>query len=348
MKLSEFDFELPQELIAQEPADERDGSRLLVLDRGSETLSHAVFSDLPGFLPGRPLMVFNDTRVLPARLIGHYEGSGKKAELLLVRECEKDRWEALLKGVAKLEPGTRFVFGEGALTAVFRERARDRGVFDLNYEGDLAAVLKRIAYAPLPPYIRRSGDEPESARSRDQDRYQTVYAATEGAIAAPTAGLHFTDAMLDSLRADHADTVFVTLHVGVGTFQPVRTETVTDHRMQPESFHVSAQAAKKLRAAKQAGQPILAVGSTSTRVLESLELETLSEGETSGWTDRFLYPGQSFNNVDHLLTNFHLPKSTLYLLVCAFAGKETMERAYREAIKNGYRFFSYGDAMLIL
>ncbi len=345
MKLSEFDFELPPELIAQAPASKRDGSRLLVYDRRTQTIAHAVFADLPAFLPQRALLVFNDTRVLPAKLIGNFKESGKKVELLLVRERAPKCWEALLKGVGRLTPGTGLEFGGGALKAVFRERSGDRGLFDLHYEGELAAILKRIAFAPLPPYIQRKETQQDGTRTEDQARYQTVYAASEGAIAAPTAGLHFTGEMLASLEQDK---IFVTLHVGVGTFQPIRVETVTQHKMEPEFYRVSAEAASKLHAAKQAGQPILAVGSTSTRVLESLDLDVEIKEERTGWTDRFLYPGQPFKNVDHLLTNFHLPKSTLYLLVCAFAGKGAMERAYQEAIQKGYRFFSYGDAMLIL
>ena len=351
MKLSDFDFELPPERIAQEPAPRRDGSRLMVVNRKTGAFTHTGFADLPAHLPPNPLLVFNDTRVLPARLRGQRMDSGARTEMLLIRETGPKRWEALVKGLGKMRPGTGLVFGDGALKAILRDRAADRGVFELEYQGDLGDVLRAVGYAPLPPYIKRPEGNSGELRQRDQERYQTVFAAQEGAIAAPTAGLHFTPAMMETLKNEVAETVFLTLHVGVGTFQPIRSEDVVSHTMVPEYFRISGDAFRRLQRARKEAQPIVAVGSTSTRVLESVDLNSVGSAlneEVSGWTGKFIYPGMDFDNVDVLLTNFHLPKSTLYLLVCAFAGKELMQRAYREAIQMEYRFFSYGDAMLIL
>jgi S-adenosylmethionine:tRNA ribosyltransferase-isomerase len=354
MKLSDYDFQLPAELIAQAPAPERDSSRLMVVDRASGTIRHETFIDIRRYLADRPVMAFNDTRVFPARLCGHMKNTGKSKEILLVREQEPGLWTALVRGLAKIKPGTEIVFGSGELTATLVGRADgdEKGLFRLVAAGGttLAAVIGKIGLAPLPPYIRRGAASPNAVPNdaTDKLRYQTVYAKETGAIAAPTAGLHFSLALMEDIRAHHAECVFLTLHVGPGTFTPLRVEEFREHRLDKEFFRVPAATWNSIHAAKAEKRPILAVGTTSTRVIESLDFRAPVEEDITGWTDRFIYPGQTFATVTRLLTNFHLPKSSLYLLVCAFAGKELMERAYTSAIAEQYRFFSYGDAMLIL
>ena len=348
LKLSDFDFDLPEKLIAQKPAKLRDRSRLMILDRKTGAIGHAVFSDLPHHLPAPSLMVFNDTKVIPAKLLGHLVNGGRAVEILLLRENNDDHWEALVKGLGKLKEGTEIKFGGEPLKATLTARQDDRAILKLTCPGNLKQVLNRVATTPLPPYIHRSTAAEENLTELDRKRYQTVFAKHAGAIAAPTAGLHFTPKLLESLDREGINCAFLTLHVGVGTFQPIRSEDIREHNMEAEPFHVPAETLKELVRARKRGQDIIAVGSTSTRVLESMNLDAVMEGDISGWTDRFIYPGQELKAVDRLLTNFHLPKSTLYLLVCAFAGKDLIERAYREAIGHNYRFFSYGDAMLIL
>jgi S-adenosylmethionine:tRNA ribosyltransferase-isomerase len=347
-KLSDFDFDLPEELIAQKPVKLRDQSRLMILDRKIGTIDHAVFSDLPLHLPTPALMVFNDTKVIPAKLHGHLVSSGRGVEILLLRENDDDHWEALVKGLGKLKDGTEIGFGGEPLKATLTTRQNDRAILKLTCPGNLKLVLNRVATTPLPPYIHRDATTDENLNELDQKRYQTVFAKHAGAIAAPTAGLHFTPKLLKSLDREGINRTFLTLHVGVGTFQPIRSEDIRKHNMEAEQFHVTAETLKELARARKRGQDIIAVGSTSTRVLESMNLDAVIHGDISGWTDRFIYPGQELKAVDGLLTNFHLPKSTLYLLVCAFAGKDLIEKAYRAAVEHKYRFFSYGDAMLIL
>jgi S-adenosylmethionine:tRNA ribosyltransferase-isomerase len=347
-KLSDFDFDLPEELIAQKPVKLRDRSRLMILDRKSGAIEHAVFSDLPRHLPTPSLIVFNDTKVTPAKLQGHLVSSGRVVEILLLRENDDGYWEALIKGLGKLKEGAEIGFGGEPLKATLTARQSDRAILKLTCPGDLRQVLNRIATTPLPPYIRRDATVKKNLTELDRKRYQTVFAKHAGAIAAPTAGLHFTPKLLESLGREGICCAFLTLHVGVGTFRPIRSEDIREHTMEAEQFHVPTVTLKKLIRARKTGQDIIAVGSTSTRVLESMNLDAVMGRDISGWTDRFVYPGQKFKAVDRLLTNFHLPKSTLYLLVCAFAGKDLVERAYREAIEHNYRFFSYGDAMLIL
>ena len=347
-KLSAFDFDLPGELIAQKPVKLRDRSRLMILDRKTGAIEHAVFSDLPHHLPTPSLMVFNDTKVIPAKLQGHLVSGGREVEILLLRENDDDHWEALVKGLGKLKKGTEIGFGGEPLKATLTARQNDRAILKLTCPGDLRLVLNRVATTPLPPYIHRDAATEESLIELDRKRYQTVFAKHAGAIAAPTAGLHFTPKLLESLDREGVTCAFLTLHVGVGTFQPIRSEDIREHNMEAEQFHVPAGTLKELVRARKTGQDIIAVGSTSTRVLESMNLDAVIDGDISGWTDRFIYPGQKLKAVDGLLTNFHLPKSTLYLLVCAFAGKDLIEKAYRVAIEHNYRFFSYGDAMLIL
>ena len=349
MKLSDFDFDLPAELIAQTPQEIRDRSRLMVVDRNTGTIEHAEFHRLPRYLgSGRPLMVFNNTRVIPAKLIGCKKGTQHAVEMLLVREIEPQLWEALVKGLKKLRPGTEFVFGDGRLTAVLENRKDDKALLRLNYSGDLSRLLEEVAHMPLPPYIRRNSGDSADLRRLDRERYQTVYAAHPGAIAAPTAGLHFTKELLEKIEASEADTAFVTLHVGVGTFKPIHEENIGRHIMEEEEYHVPTDTWNRIYEAKREGRKVLAVGTTTTRVLESISVTAPAEDPVSGRTRRFIYPGYRFQTIDQLLTNFHLPKSTLYLMVCAFAGKELIQKAYREAVRQKYRFFSYGDAMLIL
>lgn len=348
MKLSDYDFNLPQELIAQTPTEHRDQSRLMVVDRTTSTISHDVFSNLCRYLPGHPLMVFNDTRVIPAKLPGVRKESGKYVEFILIRETEPTVWEALVKGLGKMKPGTEFSLCDGAVTAILKDRRDNRAILKLIYQGELRSILDASAKMPLPPYIRRNSHDNAELLEMDRQRYQTVYSANEGGIAAPTAGLHFTPRLMDEIGSGNADLAFLTLHVGVGTFMPIRTQDVRDHKMQREDFLIQKETWNRLVSAKKQGQKILAVGTTTTRVLESLSFDFQTEKDVPGGTEIFIFPGRKFRTVNHLLTNFHLPKSTLFLLVCAFSGTNLMLKAYEEAIRNEYRFFSYGDAMLIL
>ena len=347
MKLSEFDFQLPTELIAQAPSPQRGESRLLVLDRSTATIEHVSFADLPQYLENNPIMVFNDTRVLPAKLEGTTGEHEKHIEVLLVKEEAPGTWQALLKDLKKYKPGQKLVFGKGRLQAEFIERKDDTGLIRFALNHNLVKELEEFGKMPLPHYIRRSSHDDAATEQQDRERYQTVFARHTGAIAAPTAGLHFNGKLLKKLE-NHAELVYLTLHVGPGTFQSVRVEDIREHTMMEEYFNIPSNTWNTILRAKNEDRKILTVGTTSTRVLESVELNREEGSDVSGWTDRFIYPGQVFNNIDHLLTNFHLPKSTLYMLVCAFAGPSLMQKTYKEAIREKYRFFSYGDAMLIL
>ena len=347
MKLSDFDFDLPEELIAQTPSPERGESRLLVLDRSTATLEHSSFSELSKYLKDHPIMVFNDTRVLPAKLEGTAGEQGKNIEILLVKEEEPGTWQVLLKDLKKYKPGQLLVFGKGRLKAEYIQRKEDRAVIRFEPGHELDSQLEQFGKMPLPPYIRRTPNDDIQTEQQDRERYQTVFARHTGAIAAPTAGLHFTEELLHQLK-NYAELVYLTLHVGPGTFQPVRVEDIDKHQMMKEYFNIPSSTWNALLKAKNENRKIMTVGTTSTRVLESVELEREEKSDVSGWTDRFLYPGQTFKNTNHLLTNFHLPKSTLYMLVCAMAGPSLVSKAYEEAIQRKYRFFSYGDAMLIL
>lgn len=349
MKLSDFNFDLPRQLIAQKPAPERDQSRLMIVDRETSTFYHDVFANIGDYLStGRPLMVFNDARVLPAKLTGFQKESGKPLEVALVREREPDVWEALFMGLGKMKPGTELLLCENAVTATLQGRENGRGILKLNYEGELRSLLDKTARMPLPPYIHREFHADADILAMDRRRYQTVYAAREGAVAAPTAGLHFTPELLKKIKAEKADAAYLTLYVGAGTFSPIRVQNVRDHQMERERFFLGEKTWNQIVEAKMKGQRVLAVGTTTTRVLESLTFDSLTQKDVSGETDGFIFPGVEFRTIDHLLTNFHLPKSTLFLLVCAFSGTELMRKAYQEAIREKYRFFSYGDAMLIL
>ena len=348
LKLKDFDFQLPESLIAQKPLNIRDQSKLMVIDRKSGSIKHEMFSRIPHLIPTQSLMVFNNTKVIPSKLNGHQIKNGRPVEILLMREtADEAQWESLIKGLKKLRLGTEMVFGNGELKAILTGRHENKAILKLIYDGNLDNVLNRIGKMPLPPYILRKANDDNGLSGQDKEKYQTIFASHPGAIAAPTAGLHFTPRIIKSLNKKGVDTAFLTLHVGIGTFQPIRTETIIEHKMQPEQFYIPEETSKALINARKDLKKIVGVGSTVTRVLESVELNRLKHSGTSGWTDRFIYPGSKFKVVDYLLTNFHLPKSTLYLLVCAFAGKKLIMKAYKEAILKKYRFFSYGDAMLI-
>lgn len=319
---------------------------MLVLDPGQSSIAHETIPDLLKYLSDRPLILFNNTRVLPARLPGKNRQTGKRVELLLVEERTPATWAVLVKGLARLKIGQEFVFGDGSLTGTFLGAHNEMGMFRLESAEPLQMALERFGHIPLPHYIERGYSDP-GQEQLDRERYQTVFASNPGAIAAPTAGLHFTESFLKQM-SEHAELAYLTLHVGVGTFQPIRTEEILDHTMHKEYYQIPAETWNAILKAKEEGRPVMAVGTTTTRVLESVEITTPRDRVASGWTDCFLYPGKSFRNVDRMLTNFHLPRSTLLLLVCAFAGKDPVFKAYKEAIREEYRFFSYGDAMLIL
>jgi S-adenosylmethionine:tRNA ribosyltransferase-isomerase len=339
VRVSDYDYELPPERIARYPAQRRDRSRLLVLDSSSGEISHRTFRDVTELLQPGDLLALNDTRVIPARLIG-VAPTGGRVELLLLEPVEGDLWRAIGRPGRRLRPGCEAEFGEGRLRATVAE-TEEEGVrlVGLEYEGDLLEVLEDVGEPPLPPYIDRE------AEALDRDRYQTVYAREPGAVAAPTAGLHFTEELLAELAEDGIEIGYVTLHVGLGTFRPVRAERVEDHEMHSEHYHVSEQFARK---ANDREGRLVAVGTTVTRTLESVADADGLIHPGSGQTDLFVYPGYEFRAVEALVTNFHLPKSTLLMMVSAFAGgRERVMAAYQEALRRDYRFYSYGDAMLI-
>jgi S-adenosylmethionine:tRNA ribosyltransferase-isomerase len=348
VRLSDFDFELPAELIAQEPAPARDQSRLMVLDRAAQGLAHLRTSDLPALLSPGDLLVVNNTRVIPARLRGRRVPSGGHVECLLLRRIDDDRWDVLVHPGQKIRPGGRLAFESGGvrlLAEVLGRHTFGRRTVRLWREddGDLDEAIDRIGEVPLPPYIKRPLTE------ADRERYQTVYARVRGSVAAPTAGLHLTPETLGRLAARGIERVEITLHVGYGTFEPVRTDTVEDHRIAPEPYAISDDAAAAINGALDAGRRVVAVGTTTTRTLETVA--SAHGGRIApgmGDAALFIYPGHRFQVVRGLLTNFHLPKSSLLLLVSALAGRERILEAYREAVTRGYRFYSYGDAMLIV
>jgi len=343
MDIHLFDYDLPAELIAQEPAERRDQARMMVVERATGSLRDARFPDLVQLLHPGDCLVLNDTKVIPARLVGRRLPSGGKAELLLVRRLGEWEWEVLAKPGRKLGPGTQIEFGGGRLVATITSRG-ESGLRQARFrsEGEWEAAVDELGAMPLPPYIKRP-----QPRSEDRTRYQTVYARSEGAVAAPTAGLHFTPETLEQLREEGVRTATVTLHVGWGTFQPVVSERVQDHVMHEEYFEVTPEAANTINATRLSGGRVIAVGTTSVRTLESA-IEGGVVRASSGWTRCFIYPGYQFRMVDALLTNFHLPRSSLILLVSAFAGRELILSAYRGAVERRYRFYSYGDCMLIM
>jgi len=342
MRLSELDYELPPELVAQSPAQPRDHSRMLVVDRTNGQLSDRRFFDLVEYLRAGDVLVLNDTQVIPARLV-LIRPSGAETEGLFVREHAPGRWELMIRGINRLRPGSRLRLAGSDVELEFMERLTDKtGLVAVKTEVDTLAFLQKHGQVPLPPYIRREHEQPD-----DRRRYQTVYANAPGAIAAPTAGLHFTDRLLAELRSRDVATATVTLHVGRGTFEPVAVEDLAEHPMHREWYSVSSEAAERINAARQAGGRAVAVGTTAVRVLESASADgALQPGET--WTDILIHPPYRFKMVDVLITNFHLPRTTLLALVYAFAGTETARKAYQHAVREGYRFYSYGDAMLVI
>ena len=340
MKTQDFYYDLPEELIAQTPLQQRDSSRLLVLDKNTGELQHRHFFDVIDFLRPGDCLVLNNSRVLPARLIGH-RPTGGAVEVLLLRDLGDKKWECLCKPGRKMQVGHQVIFGDGELTATVTEIREDGNrVVEFHYEGIFLEVLERLGKMPLPPYIK--------AELQDQERYQTVYSREVGSAAAPTAGLHWTPELLEKAREKGVKTAFVTLHVGLGTFRPVQVENVLEHHMHAELCMISEETAKVLNETKAEGGRIICVGTTSCRTLESLVNDDGSFEAKIKWTEIFIYPGYSFKAMQGLITNFHLPESTLVMLVSAFAGKEHVMAAYEEAVKERYRFFSFGDAMCII
>ena len=340
MKTSDFWYDLPEELIAQTPLQKRDASRLMVLDRETGAVTHRHFYDIADYLKPGDCLVMNDSRVLPARLLGH-RPTGGAVEVLLLRDLGNKRWECLCKPGRKMQVGNEVIFGNGELTATVAEVREDGNrVVEFHYEGIFLEVLERLGKMPLPPYIKEE--------LQDQERYQTVYSREVGSAAAPTAGLHFTQELLDKIRAKGVKTAFVTLHVGLGTFRPVKAEEITDHHMHSELCMMNQETADMLNETRRSGGRIICVGTTSCRTLESLVHPDGTFAAGSKWTEIFIYPGYTFRAMDGLITNFHLPESTLVMLVSAFAGREHVLAAYKEAVAQRYRFFSFGDAMCIL
>lgn len=340
MKTHDFWYDLPESLIAQTPLEKRDASRLLVMDRYTGEVSHKQFFDILDYLNPGDCLVMNDSRVLPARLLGH-RPTGGAAELLLLKDLGNNRWECLAKPGRKLQVGQEVVFGDGDLSAVICEVKPDGNrIVEFKYEGVFLEVLERLGKMPLPPYIKEE--------LQNQERYQTVYSKQVGSAAAPTAGLHFTKELLHAIQEKGVNTTFVTLHVGLGTFRPVKADTISEHHMHSELCMISSETAEILNETRKKGHRIICVGTTSCRTLESLINEDGSFSEASKWTDIFIYPGYQFRAMDGLITNFHLPESTLVMLVSAFAGREHVLSAYKQAVKEKYRFFSFGDAMCIL
>ncbi len=340
MKTSDFYFDLPKELIAQDPLEDRASSRLLVLDRKTGQTSHHRFREIGEYLNPGDCLVLNNTKVIPARLLGRKEDTGANVEVLLLKRRENDIWETLVKPGKKLRPGARLEFGEGLLYAEVLEVVEEGNrLVKFYYEGIFEEVLDRLGEMPLPPYITH--------KLKDKNRYQTVYAKYEGSAAAPTAGLHFTRELLQELEDKGISIAYVTLHVGLGTFRPVKVENVLEHHMHTEYYQVTTEAAEKINQAKKSGHRVICVGTTSCRTIESAADENGYLTENCGDTDIFIYPGYRFKVLDCLITNFHLPESTLLMLVSALAGKEHILAAYEEAVKEKYRFFSFGDAMFI-
>ncbi|MDY6227833.1 tRNA preQ1(34) S-adenosylmethionine ribosyltransferase-isomerase QueA [Clostridium sp.] len=340
MKVSDFDFDLPEELIAQHPLEKRDASKLMVLDKNTGNIEHRSFHDVIEYLNKGDTLVLNNTRVMPARLIGEKEETGGKIEFLLLKRVEGDKWECLAKPGKRAKIGQTFTFGEGKLKCkvvdIIEEGNR---IIEFLYEGIFEQVLDELGEMPLPPYITEKLD--------DKERYQTVYSKEKGSAAAPTAGLHFTKELLAEIKAKGVNIAYLTLHVGLGTFRPVKVDDINEHIMHSEFYHLDKENADLINETKRRGNKVIAVGTTSTRTLETIGDENGFVSEQSGWTDIFIYPGYKYKVIDELITNFHLPESTLIMLVSALAGKENVMSAYNTAVKEKYRFFSFGDSMLI-
>ena len=342
MNVNDFDYELPRELIAQDPLEDRASSRLMLLHKDSGEIEHHIFREIPSLLRAGDCLVINNTKVIPARLIGSREGTGAAIEVLLLKRVEgkENTWETLVKPGKKARIGTKIVFGDGLLSGEVVDIVEEGNrIVRFSFDGIFEEILDRLGQMPLPPYITHE--------LKDKNRYQTVYAKYDGSAAAPTAGLHFTKELLDEIRGMGVNIAEITLHVGLGTFRPVKAETVEEHHMHSEFYQVDENAARLINETRSRGGRVIAVGTTSCRTLESAGKEDGSISPCSGWTDIFIYPGYRFKMVDALITNFHLPKSTLVMLVSALAGREHILAAYREAVKERYRFFSFGDAMFI-
>lgn len=341
MKVSDFNYELPKELIAQHPYDKRDEARLMVLDRKNENIENRVFRNVIDYLNPGDCLVINNTKVIPARLYGKKD-TGANVEFLLLKRIENDTWEAMVRPGNKLKPGSKVSFGDGILKATVLEvlEGGNRKV-EFEYEGIFNEILDKVGMMPLPPYITEASRE-------DNEKYQTVYAKYEGSAAAPTAGLHFTEELLDKIKAKGIEIANVTLHVGIGTFRPVKVENIEEHEMHSEHYYIKKEDAEKINNAKKKGHKVIACGTTSCRVLESVADENGLVKEIEGDTSIFIYPGYKFKCINSLITNFHLPESTLIMLVSALAGKEFIMKAYNEAVQEKYKFFSFGDAMIIL
>ena len=340
MKTSDFYYDLPQELIAQTPLDRRDASRLMVLHKETGAVEHKHFYDLPSLLRPGDCLVLNDSRVLPARLLGHREPGGGAAEVLLLNDKGDKTWECLVRPGKKMKPGTKLSFGDGLLTAEVTETLEGGNrLVRFNYEGIFLELLEQLGKMPLPPYIK--------AELQDPERYQTVYSREVGSAAAPTAGLHFTKDLLEQIKAMGVSLAYVTLHVGLGTFRPVKEEEITDHEMHAEYCMISKETAETINETRRRGGRVICVGTTSCRTIESWAAEDGTLKESAGWTSIYIYPGYRFKVLDALVTNFHLPESTLVMLVSALAGREHILAAYEKAVRERYRFFSFGDAMFI-
>ncbi|QUH26738.1 tRNA preQ1(34) S-adenosylmethionine ribosyltransferase-isomerase QueA [Serpentinicella alkaliphila] len=340
MKTKDFDFFLPEHLIAQHPLEKRDHSRLMVIERDTGDINHKHFYNIIDYLNENDCLVLNDTRVLPARLIGEKEETGGKVEFLLLKRTSLDTWETLVKPGKKAKIGSKFSFGEGMLNLEVVDIGEEGSrIVKFSYDGIFEEVLERLGKMPLPPYI--------TAELEDKERYQTVYSKEVGSAAAPTAGLHFTEELLEKIKNKGVNIVYITLHVGLGTFRPVKAEDISEHKMHSEFYSISEKAAKTINECKSNGNKVIAVGTTSCRTLESAsEVPGKIESKT-GWTDIFIFPGYKFKIIDSLITNFHLPESTLIMLVSALAGRENILNAYKVAVEEEYRFFSFGDAMLL-
>lgn len=340
MKTSDFYYNLPEELIAQHPIKNREESKLLILDKETGNIEHKKFKDIIDYLYEGDCLVLNDTKVIPARLFGNREGKDEKIEFLLLKNTEENKWETLVKPGKKVRPGGKILFGDGLLVADVLSIEEDgTRIVEFQYDGIFEEVLDRLGEMPLPPYIKE--------KLEDRDRYQTVYAKHEGSAAAPTAGLHFTKELLSKIEKKNVNIAYLTLHVGLGTFRPVKVEDIEEHHMHSEYYELNEEAAEKINTAKNNGGRIIAVGTTSIRTLETIATLEGKIVPKRGWTDIFIYPGYEFKAVDCLITNFHLPESTLLMLVSALGGRENILNAYNIAIKNRYRFFSFGDAMFI-
>ena len=340
MNVKDFDYELPEELIAQTPLTDRTSSRLLILNKNTGEIKHSHFRDIVNYLHEGDCLVLNNTRVMPARLFGRREDTGAVIEFLLLTQKENDEWEIIVRPGKKARPGHRVIFGDGKLIAEITDIINDGNrLVKFHYNGIFNEILDELGEMPLPPYIHE--------KLTDRERYQTVYSKVEGSAAAPTAGLHFNNNLLQEIEKKGIQLAFVTLHVGLGTFRPVKADTIEEHHMHSEFYTVDEETAQKINQAKKNGHRIISVGTTSTRVLETLTDDNGIMHAGSGWTDIFIYPGYHFKMVDSLITNFHLPQSTLIMLVSALAGRENVLEAYRQAVELKYRFFSFGDAMFI-